>query len=379
MRCELKTEPSSWIRSLFALENVPDQQPAHQKVERQLAAVRNVIEPVGGAVPLNSKYYIVRQADEELRAAMSQQDSIILIKGPRQVGKTSLLARGAEQARASGCRVVLLDMQKLNDAQLQSLDTFYLACIQRLIDQLELSTSSQSVWDSGRSANDNFERFIRREALAKLDAPIVWAIDEIDRLFTCKFSAEVFSLFRSWHNERSLDPAGLWSRLTLAIAYATEAHLFISDLNQSPFNVGTRILLQDFTLTEVADLNRRYGGPLKDGIEISRLYDLLGGNPYLVRRGLNEIATGGHSVEEFELLAAREDGLFHDHLTRMLRCVREDKNLMEALRDIVDSNRCPSNDAFYRLRAAGVISGNSPDSCRPRCLLYSNYLASNLP
>jgi len=31
----------------------------------------------------------------------------------------------------------------------------------------------------------------------------------------------------------------------MAIAYATEAHMFITDMNQSPFNVGTRLSLAD--------------------------------------------------------------------------------------------------------------------------------------
>src|SRR5262249_14525393 len=46
------------------------------------------LEPVGGAMPLNSKFYIVRGADEEFRVAIARQDSIVLIKGARQVGKT---------------------------------------------------------------------------------------------------------------------------------------------------------------------------------------------------------------------------------------------------------------------------------------------------
>jgi hypothetical protein len=64
-------------------------------------------------------------------------------------------------------------------------------------------------------------------------------------LFSHKYASDIFSLFRSWHNLRALDPYGPWCRLTIAIAYATEAHLFISDLNQSPFNVGTRLTLED--------------------------------------------------------------------------------------------------------------------------------------
>ena len=40
------------------------------------------------------------------------------------MGKTSLMARGLQQARKAGARVVLTDFQKLNSAHLQSVDTF---------------------------------------------------------------------------------------------------------------------------------------------------------------------------------------------------------------------------------------------------------------
>jgi serine/threonine protein kinase len=59
------------------------------------------LEPVGGAVPLDSKFYIARATDDEFQAAIARQDSIVLVKGARQVGKTSLLARGLQQARAA--------------------------------------------------------------------------------------------------------------------------------------------------------------------------------------------------------------------------------------------------------------------------------------
>ena len=59
-------------------------------------------------------------------------------------------------------------------------------------------------------------------------SPLVWAMDEVDRLFPCPFRSEVFGLFRSWHNARAPEPTQPWRRLTLVIAYATEAHLFIT-------------------------------------------------------------------------------------------------------------------------------------------------------
>src|SRR5205085_11513827 len=156
----------------------------------------------------------------------------------------------------------------------------------------------------------NFERYVRREVLGKISGPLVWGLDEVDRLFTCPFGSEVFGLFRSWHNERSLDPTGPWQRLTLAIVYATEAHLFITDINQSPFNVGTRLTLEDFTFEQVAELNGRYGSPLPDSASLQRFYALVGGNPYLVQRGLDEISSRGLNAEALEHEVEQDDGAF---------------------------------------------------------------------
>jgi hypothetical protein len=211
------------------------------------------LEAVGGAVPLDSTFYVVRPTDEEFRTAISRNDSIVLVKGARQMGKTSLMARGLQEARRSGCKVVLTDLQKLNAAHLLTVDNFFLALAEAIGDQLDLDVDPDFC-NPRRGPSMNFERFLRREVLNKLSSRLVWGLDEVDRLFTCNFGSEVFGLFRSWHNERSLDPSGPWQNRTLAIAYATEAHLFISDMNQSPFNVGTRLTLADFTCSRYLNL-----------------------------------------------------------------------------------------------------------------------------
>ena len=58
------------------------------------------LETVGGAVPLDSQFYIERPTDGEFRSAVQRRDSLILLKGARQMGKTSLLARGLQIGRA---------------------------------------------------------------------------------------------------------------------------------------------------------------------------------------------------------------------------------------------------------------------------------------
>jgi hypothetical protein len=265
-----------------------------------------------------------------------------------------------------------------NAAQFESAQTLYLSLAESISAQLDLEPAPPEDWSARSGPNINFQNYLRRRVLSRIQAPIVWALDEVDRLFSCSFGSEVFGLFRSWHNARSLDPDGPWTRLTLAIAYATEAHLFITDVNQSPFNVGTRLTLEDFTLEQLTDLNRRYGAPLRTRAEIRRFFRLVGGQPYLIRRGLNHLVTSRIGIGGFEKEAVRNEGIFADHLRRMLVFLAKNSELCAVVRDIIEGRPCAREEDFYRLRTAGVLAGDSAREARPRCELYATYLKHQL-
>jgi DNA-binding winged helix-turn-helix (wHTH) protein len=335
------------------------------------------IEPVGGAMPLDSHFYVVRPADDLFQSALARHDSIVLVKGARQMGKTSLLARGLQNARAAGARVVLTDFQDLSSTDLTSSETLFLTLGKAIAEELDLDVTPKAVWDPDDSANTNFGRFMRRETL-KGEGHVVWALDEVDRLFPFPYASEVFGLFRAWHNRRALDPSGPWRRLTMAMAYATEANLFITDINQSPFNVGTRLSLEDFTVEQVAELDRRYGSPLRDDKEVSIFYALVGGHPYLAQGGLHALARG-MELDTFLAIAPTQEGPFADHLHRMYLLLSRDAALVEAVRDVLEKRQAPSEESFHRLRSAGVLLGDTAYEARPRCLLYAIYLERHLP
>ncbi len=379
LREQLGVAPSDATKALaIGLRGSRSESPSAAAMAAPMSTGAALLEPEGGAVPLDSPLYVVRSIDSEFHRAISRNDSVVLVKGARQIGKTSLLARGLYQARQDGARIILTDLQKLTDSQLESAETLFRTLAESISDQLSLNISVTDVWNESRGWNVNFERFMRRDVLANAEAPIIWGLDEIDRLFGFPYSKSVFGLFRAWHNERSLDPDGPWSRLTLAIAYATEAHLFISDLNQSPFNVGTRLALEDFTLSEVADLNQRYGSPLQTENEIGRFVELVGGHPYLVRRGLHALAHGSETLDRFLAKAVREDSVFGDHLSRMYKSLRQDESLCDAMREVLRGHGCPSPDSFYRLQSAGLIAGESDVEAHPRCSLYRSFLERRL-
>jgi class 3 adenylate cyclase len=357
---------------------LPHTAPSAPSADAKSTPAPGELEATGGAVPLNSQYYVSRASDHTFLTAIQRRDSIVLVNGARQMGKTSLLARALQQARQQGARVVLTDFQWLGAEQLESADTLFRALGEMMADQLDLDTFPDDVWNPRSGAPVNFQRYIRRAVLGADTSPVIWGLDEVDRLFTCPYGSEVFGLFRSWHNARALDPSGPWSQLTLAIAYATEAHLFITDVNQSPFNVGTRVTLSDFSLEETTELNRRHGEPLTSSAELARFQRLVNGHPYLTRRGINEIVSQHLSLAAFEEAALANEGPFGDHLRRILVLLARNRELSEVMRSVLRGHGCPTPESFYRLRSGGLVKGETPREAQPRCQLYASYLERHL-
>jgi hypothetical protein len=162
------------------------------------------------------------------------------------------------------------------------------------------------------------------------------------------------------------------------MAYATEARLVITYLNQSPFNVGTRVDLEDFTLEELAELNRRHGAPLHAKGDLHRFHRLIGGQPYLARRGLEALLRRGIDLAALETDAAADAGPFGDHLRRLLSALTRDSALTDVVRGMLRGAPCADADSFYRLRSAGVVTGRAAAEARLRCELYAAYLSEHL-
>jgi hypothetical protein len=333
-----------------------------------------------GAIALDSPYYMERTADPRLADAITRKEGLIRIKGSRQVGKTSLLNRALHNAGGGeGIAVVRTDYQAFTEAELADLPTFYKALGRKLSRALRSTVPTlpdiASVWDDTFSPNDNLQDYLELHVLDSLPGSLLWGMDEVDRLFVTPFRSDVFGLFRSWYNLRNASPDHPLCRLTLLLSYATEAALFITDLNQSPFNVGVDIPLSDFTPSEIAELNRRFGSLLRSEDEIARFIAQVGGHPFLAHRALIEIVRHGMSLAQFEAEADTDTGLFGDHLRRILFSTSDE--LTKVLRDATAGKPCADDREFTRLCEAGVLMGNyrAPQF---RCGIYKNYLTRHL-
>ena len=115
------------------------------------------LKPRDGAIPPESPFYVARPIDKEFYDAIARRDSIVLVKGARQMGKTSVLARGLQRARELGYRTVLTDFQKFNASQLETADILYQSLCGVIADELSLQVTPDMTWKSFRGPNQNFE------------------------------------------------------------------------------------------------------------------------------------------------------------------------------------------------------------------------------
>jgi hypothetical protein len=76
--------------------------------------------------------------------------------------------------------------------------------------------------------------------------------------------------------------------------------------------------------------------------------------------------------------ADRDEGIFGDHLRRMLVMLAKDKTLTEVVRGMLQGQPCPGVASFYRLRSGGLMRGESPHEAQLRCEIYASYLKRHL-
>ena len=111
---------------------------------------------------------------------------------------------------------------------------------------------------------------------------------------------------------------------------------------------------------------------------IQRLYALLNGHPYLTRRVLSEMRAHSMNIDELEKQAERSEGVFGDHLRRLLASLTHNAELTDIVRAMLNGQSCASEEAFYRLRSAGILTGATPEDSDWRCPLYAAYFKRHL-
>jgi serine/threonine protein kinase len=337
--------------------------------------ILETLETPGGVVKLRDKFYIERDADALLKREIIKPGTTTTIRASRQMGKSSLMVRGMQHARDHGAGIVNLDLQRVDNEYLNSLDAFLRYLAEFLTRKLRLDVGEvEQAWAGALGAQDKLTYLMEDYILPETDSAIILALDEVDRLLLTPFHTSFFALLRSWHNSRAFDEE--WDKLNMIMVISTEPYLLIDDVNQSPFNVGLQIILDDFDEAQVRHLNQEHGSPVSEA-EFPYLLKLLGGHPYLTRMALYTMLSEQMPWTELTRVAVADQGPFGDHLRRHHWLLRDEPNLRAALKQVIEKSTCSDQLALFRLLQAGLIKG-SGEFYTCRCDLYRMYLEDKL-
>lgn len=342
-------------------------------------AFANIVRDLGspeGTMANHSPYYVDRKSDREaIRALYESKGATIAIKGSRQMGKSSLLNRIFSEGYEQGMKSAFIDFQLIEKATIERADTFYRQFCGMLAWEFGLEDRTKDVWRNALGHVQNSTNYLEGYILDQIpNTPILLAMDEVERMFSSPFRSDFFSMLRVWHNNRAR--GGDWSRLNLVLVTSTEPYQLITDLNQSPFNVGTVVELSDFNLEQVEELNQRHGNPLNSG-ELQELIRLLGGHPYLTRKSLYLVSTHRMRFKDLLIQAYEDDGPFGDHLRNHLFRMNAYPELQDGFLQVIHHKRCANEHIFFRLRGAGLVKRTGVEIF-PRNLLYTTYFERRL-
>jgi len=248
----------------------------------------------GGSLRADTPSYIERQADEDLYACLKQGEFCYVLT-PRQMGKSSLRVRITTRLRAESFRVVSLDLTALG--QNSHPEQWYYGLLYSLSEQLDLEEALSAFWQEHALLGpvQRFMAAVRHVALNAAPTPLILCIDEIDMVLSLPFPTdEFFAAIRECYNCRADDPA--YERLTFCLFGVAAPTDLIRDTRMTPFNIGRRIELEDFSDTEAAPLAKGMGRDEQTNRSLlARILHWTGGHPYLTQRFCLHIAED-HSV-----------------------------------------------------------------------------------
>jgi hypothetical protein len=374
---------------LESIEEILNNNPEYLTDNIELPQIKDMnIEPVkttpsnledpGKFVGLNSDFYIERPpVENRCYEAIQIRGTLIRIKAPRKMGKSSLMIRVLDRATKLGYKSVNLNFERADMSSFSDIDKLLRWFCASIGQQLGMPKKFDEYWDNEIfTSKDNCTNYLESYLLQSATVPIVLVIDEIDLIFQHPIICHEFlGLLRLWNE--SAQHRSSWENLRIIVLHCQEIETS-ADINRSPFhNVGMFIELGEFDRSQVEYLTTKHELKLSD-LEINQLMAMFGGHPYLVRVALYHVKRQYISLSKLLQIAPTEAGLYREHLLENLDRLKR-KNLMSAMQQVVASEkpvRLSAPEAF-QLDGMGLILRQGNDVV-PRCNLYRFYFRDRL-
>ena len=331
-----------------------------------------------GQISLHSKFYIERSpAETNYYKTLLQPGSLIRIKAPRRMGKSSLMVRSLDYATQQGYQTVFLSLQMADRSILSNLDKFLQWFSASVCLGLGLPNRLSGYWDELFGSKISCKIYFEEYLLKQITKPLVLALDDVDRLFDYpELADEFFGLLRTWHEQAK--NSLVWQKLRLVVAHSTQVYIPLN-VNKSPFNVGVPIELSSLTTSQMGLLAQKYDLDLSSR-QIDQLMMISAGQPYLVQLALYALWMQQQSSPQ-ELLqqAVAGKGVYADHLQRLLWTLKKDPQLVSAFSQVLQTLQPIELELLpaFKLESLGLVNlqGNQ---ATVSCSLYAEYFRNHL-
>lgn len=346
----------------------------------------------GGTLQLDAPSYVTRQADADLFEAL-WQGRFCYVLTARQMGKSSLMVRAALRLREAGAVVAVLDLTAVG--QNLTSEQWFAGLLNEIGQQLDLEDEFFDYWEQHPQFGplQRWRNALRDVLLARTTERVVIFIDEIDAIRNLPFSTdEFFAGLREFYNQRATEPE--LARLTFCLLGVATPSDLIRDTRTTPFNIGQRIELADFTEAEAAPLAQGLNCPPRQAAQaLKRILYWTGGHPYLTQRLCLACAKAERKdvdalcAELFLSARARE---IDDNLLfvreRLLRSEADRASLLDLYARTLQRKRVrddETNPLVSMLRLAGITRVERGE-LRVRNRIYGHvfdraWIAANLP
>jgi transcriptional regulator with XRE-family HTH domain len=375
---QLKLSPSDYLQPQTDLDELEDLDGRGKDFRPPVPPLPTsiILDLPKGQVPLESFFYVDRQPFESrCQEVIQEPGALIRIKAPKEMGKTSLMARILAQAREQDYLTVTLSLRLADESIFLSLERFlkwFCACISQ---SLGLPNRLEEQWAEIFGNNYNAINYFEKCILASIDRPLVMALDDVDCIFKReKIASDFLGLLRAMHEKAKYGDGNseAWQRLRIIVIHSTEVYIALNS-NQSPFNVGLSVDLPEFTQIQVLDLAQRHRLDW-DSSMVDYLMDYVGGHPSLIRQALYSIARKEISLIELVSTSSFASHIYGDCLGRLWGYLQQQPVLLSAFSQVIKSVEPVQIDSIpgFLLKSLGLIhfqDGMGTPSCQ-LCIQY---------